>query len=159
MTTSGLILSAASKTVFNSNADYREEYTHVKVDGNQSFYLAYSEKNFQGSVLLILPQPDPVEVGFKIRSFQGHNTQGIVLFPDKEYKGLGAMITKSNPDITGKLPQGASSLLVSKGTWRLYSETSYGGGHLGDYTEGTCVSIKAEACKSLKILALKTATS
>ena len=145
------------------NAHYHGGHTHAKVDGRHSFYMIYSEKNFQGSVSLILsqrdPNPDPVDVGFKITSFQGHNTEGIVLFPDKEYKGLGATIAENNPDITDMLPQGGSSLLVSKGTWRLYSETSYGGRHLGDYTEGTCVSIKAEACKSLKILALKTATS
>ena len=101
--------------------------------------MVYSNFEFQGHSSIIFSS-DLVDVGFYIRSYQGYDKQGIALFTDYAYRGQGADFTASDQNITDQFPvhvgDGASSLIVSTGTWHLYDRENYNGKHLGDYTKG-----------------------
>ena len=165
MTSCGLILiekdGNESDTKFNQSTVQLEDYCKAKIDERDgyvlSFYVVYSKFDFQGQSSII-KSGDPVDVGFYIRSYQGYDTQGIALFTDFCYCGQGAPFTASDEDITDQFPvlerDGASSLIVSTGTWRLYSAKNYEGKHLGDYTKGTASPVLwyNDMTESIKIL-------
>ena len=99
------------------------------VSGSASFYCLYSVPDYNMSSTgscVVVDSTKPVQLKFKVQSYQGFNTTGVVLFKHYEYSGNAEHITQSNPALTiAKV--GLSSLIVSHGSWQLYDQPDYKG--------------------------------
>ena len=98
-----------------------------------------------------------MDVGFRIRSYQSRDKQGIVLFTDYNYRGQAGQFTSRDDDFTDMFPndgQGASSAIACTGKWRLYKETNCNGPVIEDLEAGTDSPQLArnDKCKSLKLI-------
>ena len=101
------------------------------------------------------------EFGFTAESAQGFNRDGITVFEHYFFCGNGKSYTSSNPNITqdfptGKIP-GASSIIITKGWWSLYTDTTYnsivnfnGGTRFGPGTRITGLQGYNDRVKSIK---------
>ena len=114
-----------------------DEFTKGKVDGSDSFYIVYSKPDFNDDSTTtpqdstIVNSTDNVDLGFTARSTQGWDKVGITVLEHYWYGGTGHTYITSNPDITPEFPpekrEGASSFIVMKGVWSLYTEKNYNG--------------------------------
>lgn len=135
-TTNGLILVSKhgeSEAKYNQESNVpQSDYMKAKADGSQSLFVIYDKPNFAaGSASELVESTQTVQFGRPIKSFQGYNKKGLVLFPHPNYCGQGGKFTQSDPDITDAFPpatsEGVSSLIVKEGEWILYSEKNYRG--------------------------------
>ena len=144
-TTNGIILTnpqLGSQTIYGADRDIPEKYgyTQARVDGSDSFYIVYDKvdylqdwpkvKNSAEDSVIVDKQSD-INLKFVVRSLQGWDKTGITLFEHHYYCGTGATFLSSNVDINQELPtgnsKGASSFIVKKGIWALYTEKNYKG--------------------------------
>ena len=123
------------------------DFTFAKVDQSsppalRSFYVLYSQPGYihtgNGTSYLVPPDPlsyskDSIPITEPIRSAQGFNLHnpGIVLFEHPEYKGNAVQFFQDSPDITNQFPPnspgGVSSIIVTGGTWLLWTGLNYTG--------------------------------
>lgn len=110
-------------------------------DNDESFYIVYNQPDFADYAPSSVDDESGMEIfdtdieakfiRFNIRSLQGFDKTGIVVFEHQYYNGTGINYTKSDPDISTAFPtmqeSGASSFIVSKGVWSLYTEPNYNG--------------------------------
>ena len=160
-TQSGLILidsgNSESDPKFNNNTNQGGDYVAARVQGTYSFYVVYSEENYEGRSCIIKSECR-VDPGFTIRSYQGRDKQGIVLFTDYNFCGQLGQFTTEDTDITDQFPagkkDGASSAIAWTGKWRLYKQQNFQGGHIQDLEAVIeCDRLKNnDKCKSLKLL-------
>ena len=88
------------------------------------------------------------DLGTPIRSLQGYDKQGLILFPHPNYCGQAALFTLSDTNIIEPFPevqQGVSALVVHKGTWALYDSPNFKGNRIvingkDTFGPGTCIS-------------------
>ena len=161
MAQNGLILIDAngseSQPKYDPNTDQRGNYIAAQVTGPLSFYVVYSSESYQGDSRIIRSE-SRVEMGFTIRSYQGCDKQGIVLFTDYNFCGQLGQFTTEDTDITDQFPagkkDGASSAIAWTGKWRLYKQQNFQGGHIQDLEAVIeCDRLKNnDKCKSLKLL-------
>ena len=126
-----------SEKIFGSKRDIPgdNKMTMAKVDGSSSFYVVYREPQYQetgwdSKCSKIVDSSTEIELGFNARSTQGWDKAGISVFEHIHYCGTGETYRSSYPDITGTFPsgdRGASSIIVTKGMWALYSGKNYKG--------------------------------
>ena len=120
--TAGLILMTKDGT---QNAMGCENQTDVKQenlfgaesDGSKSMYVLYSKADFGGQS--ITSNCRKVTHNLPIKSFQGFDMEGMVLFTSKSCCGKGALLTKSVDDIK----EDVSSFIVMQGKWCLYDQS------------------------------------
>ena len=119
---------------------------------NQIFLTCLPPVNDEGEVIdddsgsVVVSDTSDVLVGFNVRSFQGFDTTGIVIFEHQFYNGTAINYTRSNPDVSRAFPTneegGASSFIVNRGVWSLYTGQNYNGTMLtlegrSQFTPGT----------------------
>jgi len=142
-TTNGIVLTSGvgSQTIYGANRDIpaKDDYTQARVDGSDSFYIVYNNVDYledpqishTSHVSVIVDSQSNIGLGFVARSTQGWDKVGISLFAHPYYCGTGATFLSSNADVTEELPAsnpyGASSLIVKKGIWALFTEKNYKG--------------------------------
>ena len=138
-TSNPLVLSGVlgSEQIMGAKRDIpaRNEMTLAKVDGSTSFYIVYrdpdyQETNWSAENSKVVDSSAEIELGFPARSTQGWDKVGISIFEHIYYCGTGATYKSSYPDITDTFPpgdRGASSFIVMKGVWALYSGKNYKG--------------------------------
>ena len=142
-TTDGLILSNSqgiSKplTVYgaNSNITRQEGMTQGKMDGSGSYFVVYSVPNYNIAPIasnlrfVVVDSEHTTEFGFTAQSAQGFNKDGITVFSNFFFCGNGKTYTSSTTSITADFPRGspgASSIIITKGWWSLYTEENYQG--------------------------------
>ena len=128
-TKDGLMLSndqgtSQPQTVFGAqpNISASNAYTQGKMDGLDSYFVVYSVPNyFPAGIPAIVDSTSAVEFGFTARSVQGFNKEGMTVFHDFFFCGNARNYTSTSEDITGTSP-GASSVIINKGWWSLYTQ-------------------------------------
>ena len=137
----GIILGSdlgSSDPIYSSERDIKAEcgYNKARVDGSKSFYIVYSKPEFfdthehSSTSSVIVDSSCEAPLGFTARSTQGWDKDGITLLEHHWYCGTGRTYTTSTPDITHEFPsgdRGASSIIVMKGYWSLYTDKNYNG--------------------------------
>ena len=141
---------------YGNNTSQRGDYVKARVTGSYTFYVVYSQTDFLGSSRIVRNR-NTEDVGFVIRSFQGRDKQGIVLFTHVNYCGQAGQFIARDDDITDMFPsggEGASSAITCSGKWRLYKETNCNGPVIQDLEGGTDSPQLArnDKCKSLKLI-------
>ena len=129
--------SLGSEQIYGARRDIpqSDRMTMGKVDGSKAFYVVYRDPNYQetgwtAESSKIVDSSRDIEFGFTARSTQGWDKVGISVFEHIYYCGTGETYKSSYPDITGTFPaggRGASSFIVMKGVWAIYSERNYKG--------------------------------
>ena len=167
-----IILSGAlgSEQVYGANRNIPDssKMTLGKIDGSASFYVVYrdpdyQETNWDAECSKIVDGSTEIEFGFTARSTQGFDKVGISLFEHIYYCGTGGTFKSSYPDITDSFPagdRGASSFIVMKGVWALYTEKNYKGIQLSvdrqnEFGPGTRISFinpGNDMVKSVKLI-------
>ena len=101
------------------------------------------------------------DLGTPIRSLQGYDKQGLILFPHPNYCGQAALFTQDDPNILDQFPEGregVSALVVHKGMWALYDSPNHQGARImingkDSFGPGTCISFGGyDKVKSVKQL-------
>ena len=126
-----------SKTVYGHDRDLSADgdFERGKIDGTESYYIVYSTPQYgdgQRGQSVVVDSRSDVNFGFTARSTQGWKKDGIVVMEHVNYNGTGVPFTHSNVDITPSFPNtsgasGASSFIVMKGVWSLYTGKNNGG--------------------------------
>lgn len=148
-TKDGLMLSndqgkSQPQTVYGAqpNIPVSNAYTQGKMDGSDSYFVAYSVPNYNArgftreGMPAIVDSTSNVEFGFTARSVQGFNKEGITVFQDYFFCGKARNYTSTTEDITGTLP-GASSVIINKGWWSLYTQKNCSPGSIVTINNGT----------------------
>jgi len=162
-TTSGLILIAdngETDPLYNEQRHQGGNYTKAKCDGVKSTYIIYENENFDGTgASQLVETEEVVDFPQPIRSFQGYNKNGIMIFPDSGYGGQGTLYSQSVKNITGTYPNGIASIIVRKGEWVLYSGQNFMGtkieaGDMSTFGPKCEISFSAEFkhVKSIKLI-------
>lgn len=133
-TSDGLVLISdlgKADPIYNQRETVDGTYTRAKCEGSRSFFVCYDRENFSfNSKTLIVESTAERDFGRPIRSLQGYDKQGLVLFTDSNYCGQGSLFTQDDPNILDQFPQGGqgvSSMVVHRGTWAMYSEPNHRG--------------------------------
>ena len=125
------------KTVYGHDRDLSTDgdFEKGRIDGTESYYIVYSTPQYGEGVSsaqsVIVNSQSDVKFGFMARSTQGWNKTGITLMEHPSYRGTGVTFTHTEVDITSSFPtgqfEGASSFIVMKGVWALYTGKNRGG--------------------------------
>ena len=142
-TKNGLILSnnqglSQTMTVYGDISSISDsKYEQGKMDGTNSYFVVYSVPNYYdnptaaSTVSTVVDCQDTTRFGFNVKSAQGFDRNGITVFEHYYFCGNGKDYTESNSDITVNFPPntipGASSIIITKGWWSLYSQKNYQG--------------------------------
>jgi len=106
-------------------------YRKAKMDGDGSFYVVYSSKNYESESsnppIIVDDSKIYKELSFDVKSARGWNKSGITLFAKPFYGGSGttgepATFIKTDEDITLDFPTGIQSLIVHQGKWSLHKK-------------------------------------
>ena len=167
-TSDGLILIGSmgkADPVYNQRKTVQGNYTKAMCEGDRSFYVVYDQEGFvAGSKSLVVDSTTEKDLGRPIRSLQGYNKQGLILFPHPNYCGQAALFTADDPNILDQFPQGGegvSALVVHQGRWALYTETNHRGTRISingkdSFGPGTCIPYIGDSpndkVKSVKLL-------
>ena len=164
-TSSGIILinsMGQTDPIYNQQAQVQGEYSRAKCEGSRSFYVVYDRENFAAdSKSLVVDSTTERDMGRFIRSLQGYDKMGLILFPHPNFCGQGALFTQDDPSILDQFPagsEGVSSLVVHKGKWALYSETNHKGVRISingqdSFGPGTRIEMGGyDKVKSVKLL-------
>ena len=128
----------------NIQEDHGGDYTEGKMDNESSpysFFVVYDKINYgksEGAQSTLIP-PDPnsgssqtVKFNFTAQSAHGFDVRrpGIVLFHHPNYVGNGKDYRSSHMDVSESFPgngnsPGATSFIVTGGTWRLYGSIDH----------------------------------
>ena len=144
-TKDGLILSSSqgvsqTQTVYwaDSNIPQSNDYTQGKMDGCDSYFVVYSVPNYNNAndptaytLTAVVDSKKTTEFGFTAQSAQGFDKDGITIFEHYWFGGNAKSYTSSTADITedfpvGEIP-GASSFIITKGWWSLYTQKNFEG--------------------------------
>ena len=106
-----------------------------RIDGKESYYIVYSTPSYgEGASSprsVIVDSQSDITFGFMAGSTQGWDKTGITLMEHPSYRGTGVTFTHTEVDITSSFPtgqfEGASSFIVMKGVWALYTGKNRGG--------------------------------
>ncbi len=164
-TSDGLVLISSmgkADPVYNQRKMVEGSYTRAMCEGARSFYVIYDRESFAANCKsLIVDSTTERDMGRPIRSLQGYNKQGLILFPHPNYCGQGALFTQDDPNILDQFPEGSegvSAVVVHKGTWALYSEPNHRGTRISingkdSFGPGTCITYGGyDKVKSVKLL-------
>ena len=112
-------------------------YTKAKLEQDgASLFVVYGSPNMstgeKGSMAVkIIDSPKYEFAGFVIRSFQGFNQDGLILFEHADFSGNAINYTDSVANIGDSFPtndpRGVSSFIVCKGVWELYTKPNFQG--------------------------------
>lgn len=114
-------------------------YTQAKMGGTESIFVVYRSTNMSTAANgeeagIIVDSTSYKSVGFTIRSFQGFDKDGLILFEHSNYAGNGVNYRESDANIGASFPasgpKGVSSFLVYKGIWELYIQPNFQGGKI-----------------------------
>ena len=114
-------------------------YTQAKMGGTESIFVVYRSTNMSTAAKgeeagIIVDRTSYKSVGFTIRSFQGFDKDGLILFEHSNYAGNGVNYRESDANIGASFPasgpKGVSSFLVYKGIWELYIQPNFQGGKI-----------------------------
>ena len=102
---------------------------------NHNYYIVYSTLQYGEGVSnaqsVIVNSQSDVKFRFMARSTQDWNKTRITLMEHPSYHGTGVTFTHTEVDITSSFPtgqfKGASSFIVMKGVWALYTGKNRGG--------------------------------
>ena len=125
----------------NIQEDHSGNYTKGKMDNEsspKSFYVVYNKINYgrddgDGTRFSLIP-PDPnsgtseeVNFGFTAKSAHGFDVRSpaIVLFEYHHFIGNGNDYRTSHQDITPSFSNGAASVIITGGKWRLWGSKNY----------------------------------
>ena len=149
-------------TVYNSRSAQDGNYPKAMCEGTRSFYVIYDREGFAAnSKSMIVDSTTVKDLGTPIRSLQGCDKQGLILFPHPNYCGQAALFTQDDPNILDQFPpypDGVPSLVVQNGTWALYDSPNYHGARIGingkdSFGPGTCISFGGhDRVQSVKLL-------
>ena len=146
-------------------------YTQSKIDGPASYFVVYSVPDYNNhphatsTKSAIVDSQNTTSAGFTIESAQGFNKEGIAVFEHYFFCGNGKSYTSSNPNITADFPigkiQGASSIIITKGWWSLYTGPNYtnivtfnGGSRFGPGTRITGLQSDNDKVQSIQCFAM-----
>ena len=148
-TKDGLIISndqgkSQPQIVYGSQSSISQsnEYTQGKMDGSDSYFVVYSIPGYNAhgitpaAMPAIVDSTSTVEFGFTAQSAQGFNKEGMTVFQDYFYCGNARNYTSTDLDITGTSP-GASSVIITKGWWSLYTQKNCEPGSIVTINNGT----------------------
>ena len=94
--------------------------------------MSTGEKGSEGAK--IIDSSNYESAGFTIRSFQGFDKDGLILFEHANYAGNGVNYRQSDANIKNSFPtndpRGVSSFIVNKGVWEFYIRPNFQGGKL-----------------------------
>ena len=183
MSKAKLILSGeiGTREAFGNDRNVAESdaLNRCRVQNTNSMYVVYNQPNFsdmpppvndEGQVIdddsgsVVVSDTSDVSVEFNVRSFQGFDTTGIVIFEHQFYNGTAINYTRSNPDISRAFPTneegGASSFIVNRGVWSLYTGQNYNGTMLtlegrSQFTPGTRIQIPNNSAPDNKIRSVR----
>lgn len=143
-TTNGLILQTADgaltygpKYVPVYDLPSNPAYTKALVEGHQSLYVVYAQPKmataqFGESPGVVVDKESFTSLGIHVRSFQGFDKDGLILFEHSNYAGNGVNYRQSDPNIDNEFPAGkpagVSSFIINKGIWELYVNPDFKGG-------------------------------
>ena len=165
-TINGLILyDSLGKTDphYGQNDEVDGAYTQASCTGDSTLYVVYSEPNLAGACTTV-ETTAVVNFGQPIRSFQGYDKKGIILFTNTNYGGQAELFKQSDTNIKDAFPtgqyNGVSSFIVRSGKWALYSKENYGGTRLtlqgrdtfGPYEEMSYLGPANDQVASIKLL-------
>ena len=132
------------------NIPESEGFVKAQAQNDDHVYVVYDVADlYQSAVCTWDPKVDGVLVGgtlvetkFVIQSFHGYENNGIVLFPARNYGGIGKQYSKSGLVTEDDFPEGqkgVSSFIVLSGKWSLKDKDgiilSLPDGHGGKATE------------------------
>ena len=164
-TTEGIVLISSMGNrdpIYNQTKQVDGDYRKAKCTGTRTFFVIYDKVGFASdSKSMVVDSEKEVNMGVRIRSLQGYDKKGLVLFAHPNYCGQGALFTQDDPNIIDQFPsssEGVSALVVHKGRWALYSEPNYMGTKIAidgkdEFGPGTCIQYGGfDAVKSVKQL-------
>ena len=110
----------------------RNDYVRAKCTGTQSLFVIYSQTNYAAqSKSKVVENTTSENMGVPIKSLQGFDKQGLILFPHPNYCGQGHLFKQSDTNIADQFPpgkpEGVSAFIVTHGTWALYDRPNYQG--------------------------------
>ena len=148
--------------IYNQRQKQDGNYPKAMCEGTRSFYVIYDREGFAAnSKSMIVDSTTVKDLGTPIRSLQGYDKQGLILFPHPNYCGQAALFTQDDPNILDQFPEGregVSALVVHKGTWALYDSPNHQGARIringkDSFGPGTCISFggydKVQSVKQL----------
>ena len=115
-------------------------YTKAKLEQDgASLFVVYGSPNMstgkKGSEGVKFVDSSKYEsAGFVVRSFQGFDQDGLILFENSDFSGNAINYRDSVANIRNSFPtddpRGVSSFVVCKGVWELYTKPNFQGGKL-----------------------------
>ena len=122
----------ASEPKYNLERDIPEYYGYSKgkMTDNASIFVVYRQIDFGHSMsspsseAIIVDSTAVQDFPYTVRSIQGFDRAGLILFEHPRYGGNGQLFKETSLNITEEFPPGtpagASSFLVYEGVWSLY---------------------------------------
>lgn len=109
------------------------DYTKGKMTNNKSMFIAYAWPGYNAwdyglSPGVIVEETSTQDLGMIVRSVQGFDREGIILFEYRNYTGNALLLRESKASVKQEFPDGwggITSFVVYRGVWALYTGENY----------------------------------
>ena len=102
------------------------------LSSTEDLYILYNKPHTPPNCAVqILEGPEETPLDFIVRSFKGYPKEGVILFGYPSFCGMVQSFPVSSHDIANLFPTStASSMIVTRGKWKLYSSVHHCGSPL-----------------------------
>ena len=128
------ILNSTSRTMGNEFEGSENDlpvntFQLAYLSSTEDLYIVYNKPHTPPNCAVqILEGPEETPLDFIVRSFEGYPKEGVILFGYPSFCGMGQSFPVSSHDIA--TTSTASSMIVTRGKWKLYSSVHHCGSPL-----------------------------